>query len=81
MSEYLNFVQLQARPGMKTQIWGIESKSSGNLLGMIQWYGAWRQYVFYPSENTLFNTGCLSEIREFIWRLMEAWRNERIAKP
>jgi hypothetical protein len=71
MSEYLNFVKLVPKPGIKTEIWGIESRRSGDLLGIIQWYGPWRQYVFFPSEETLFNSGCLMDIREFISTLME----------
>ncbi len=54
----------------KTEIWNIISKSSGFILGQIRWFGAWRQYCFYPSANCIFNTSCISDISGMIKELM-----------
>jgi hypothetical protein len=70
---YINFVE---RPDQKrkTMVWWIVSKSSGSVLGKIKWYGAWRQYCFYPENYTIFNTGCMESINEFIKEQMAARR-------
>ena len=59
----------------KTRILHVISVNQGNTLGAIRWYGAWRQYCFYPSANTIWNTECLSEIRGAIIGLMEERKN------
>lgn len=53
-------------PGKATRRWDILSRSSGGPLGWIAWYGAWRQYVFYPAPDTLYNNGCLESIQAFL---------------
>ena len=50
----------------KTEIWNILSKSSGFILGQIKWYGAWRQYCFFPSSQCVFNIGCMDDIKKKI---------------
>jgi hypothetical protein len=39
----------------------------GGVLGAIQWYGAWRQYCFFPDSSTapVFNPDCLERIAAF----------------
>lgn len=54
----------------KTPIILVQSKSGGYLLGKIKWYGAWRQYCFYPEPETIFNTGCMDDIQRVILDLM-----------
>lgn len=58
----------------KTEIWNIISKSSGFILGQIKWYGAWRQYCFWPSSQCVFNTGCMDDIQKMIKKLMDQRR-------
>jgi len=55
----------------KTEIWNIISKSSGFILGQIKWYGAWRQYCFWPSPHAVFNIGCMDDIKKVIVELMD----------
>lgn len=40
-------------------------------IGEIKWYSQWRQYCFFPDEETIYSVGCLKEINDFINRLME----------
>jgi hypothetical protein len=72
MSSYLLF-EPQPAAG-KTTIMRVVSKSSSDVLGTIRWYGAWRQYVFYPSAGTLFSAGCMEDINAVIRELMDARR-------
>jgi len=40
-------------------------------LGAIHWYGAWRQYCFYPADGSTFSNGCLRDIASFLDELNE----------
>ena len=63
-SKYMEAI-IQAATGT-TWRWWITSKSSGDTLGSIRWYGPWRQYCFFPTEGTLFNSGCMESLVEFL---------------
>jgi len=67
-SKYMEFSKIGSTG--KTDIWDILSKSSGFILGTIKWYGAWRQYCFFPSANCVFNTDCMDDIKKMIFELM-----------
>lgn len=71
MSEYLWFQEYPSDSG-KTLVVKILSKSSGDRLGSIRWYGPWRQYCFYPSPDTIFNKGCMNDVVKYIDKLMKA---------
>ncbi len=58
----------------KTEIWNVLSRSTEFILGQIKWYPQWRQYCFFPSPNSVFNTGCLDHINGFIKELMSKRR-------
>ena len=64
MSKYLKFELLEQKP--KTKVIEVISKSHNNRLGIIKWYGAWRQYTFFPESDTLFNTECLNDVITYI---------------
>ncbi|RPJ00147.1 MAG: hypothetical protein EHM36_15050 [Deltaproteobacteria bacterium] len=55
----------------KTDVWNVISKTRGTVLGQIKWFGAWRQYCFWPSPDTLFNTECMADISKVIRELMQ----------
>jgi len=67
-SKYIEFNKIGSTG--KTDIWDILSKSSGFILGKIKWYGAWRQYCFFPSPNCVFNNSCMDDIKKMISELM-----------
>ena len=69
MSKYIRFETYAQKP--KTKLYGVVNIKSGFRIGIIKWYGAWRQYCFYPDEETIFNTDCMEYIIEFIKKLME----------
>lgn len=74
-SEYLEFSLIEQRP--KTKIIGIWAKKNGGRLGLIKWYGPWRQYAFFPENETLYNIGCLGEIQAYIKKMMEGRRKTK----
>ena len=54
-----------------TQVWNVLMIRHGlESLGEIRWFGRWRQYAFFPLENTLYSAGCMRDIAEHIERLM-----------
>ena len=59
----------------KTELWAVVSKRGGHFLGSLGWYARWRQYAFYPAENTVYSAGCLRDIASFIDVMMKARRN------
>lgn len=74
-TKYLRFREL-ARPGRKTRYVEIISLSQGLLLGTILWYGAWRQYVFEPEPDTVWNNDCLLDVQQVLAEL----RADRLAR-
>lgn len=57
---FLTFNELS--PLAKTKVIGVQNKDSGVGLGLIKFWGAWRQYTFQPYENTVLNSDCMIEI-------------------
>lgn len=77
MSAYLNFELVEdVSEKRKTQIWDVVSVSSGTCLGQIKWWGAWRQYTFFPSPHTVFNTDCILAIAGELQSLNEEHRRK-----
>ena len=70
--KYIYFEFIENKP--RTQVWECRDMSHKNL-GIIQWRSAWRQYCFFPSDNTLYNNQCLLDIADFINQLMEKRRS------
>lgn len=70
-NNYIEFHDVSSSyPSRKTETWRVVSKNNSSTLGTIRWYGAWRQYCFFPTNFTVFNDGCLEKITEFIVTLM-----------
>lgn len=72
MSKYLEFTTVERKA--KTDVIEVESKVSGDILGVIKWFGRWRQYSFFPRPETIFNTECLNDIVNYI-KVLHSWRN------
>jgi len=69
MKEYVEFELLEKKP--KTNTYVVKTRSGENL-GTISWYFPWRQYVFYPYDQTIWSEGCLQQVTDFIHNLMQA---------
>ena len=68
MSQYITFHKLSDTG--KTEVWSVNSQNHGNRLGLIKWYGPWRQYAFWPDAETVWNPACLDDATVFIRGLM-----------
>lgn len=72
-TKYKYFYFELARPidlKKKTQTWFCVSNHN-DCLGIVKWFPRWRQYCFFPEEETVFSTGCLNDAVDFIKQLNE----------
>ncbi len=55
----------------KTRRWHIRNRNSGATLGVVEWYGAWRQYIFTPQQfaDIVLAASCLDDIARFLERM------------
>ena len=60
-TKYLDFIEFE-NTGRKTRVYGVYNKNSGNIIGCIKWYNKWRQYCFYPMNDTIFSNDCMNDI-------------------
>jgi len=74
--EYIEIWSIGHSKSGKTAIYRVQNKHSTEKLGIIQWYGPWRQYTFQVSDGlkVIFSAGCLRDIAAFTARVTEAHR-------
>lgn len=70
MSKYLKFERHEVVP----EISDVISKRQKQCLGTILYYPPWKQYVFEPISNTIFNDECLKDIFAEIAELNQLMR-------
>ena len=68
-TQYLKFIVMSKTD--KTVVLSVTSVRTGSMLGVIKWYGQWRQYTFHPEDNTIFNPQCLADINSVINEMMD----------
>lgn len=66
--KYIHFEKVAETP--KTSSWICRSNRSNDDLGMVKWYGPWRQYCYFSAGGSVYNVGCLSDISNFIEQVM-----------
>lgn len=64
-SKYLAF-ELDDHYEGATERVTVVAKKRLEVLGEIKWFGRWRQYAFFPSALTVWNTECLDDIKACI---------------
>jgi len=69
-NKYIGFQEF-ILPSRKTPIYIVYNIQTDEDLGVIKWWGAWRQYCFFPNKNTLYSIGCLIEINKFLEELKD----------
>ena len=69
--EYLIFEKAAQQPP-KTSIWECKNAKSETVLGIVKWYGAWRQYCYFPTVQAVYSAGCLKDIVDFIGQIDKA---------
>jgi len=79
--EYFRVFECEPEPRRKTRRYLIRSRRDDSHLGTIQWYGAWRQFVFIPVADevadTVWSTGCLRDVIDAIEWIADKRRRER----
>lgn len=83
MKFHLKFVRTNKPKGKKTNSYKIFKVMNAprfydgeEYLGIIKWYGAFRQYVFYPDKDTMWSKGCLELINRFLDKVNKRHRNK-----
>ena len=74
-TRWLLFQDVTPVPG-RTRIIRILSRTKGDCLGHIRWFGRWHQYAFHPAPDTWFNAQCLEDIQTQVRWLMSVWRDD-----
>lgn len=68
-TQYLRFVEFPKRE--KTRIIAVMNIHHEQIIGMIKWFGRWRQYCFFPSSETVWNINCLNDVNSVIIMLAD----------
>jgi hypothetical protein len=63
--------------GPKTAVWGVFSKHHDDKLGVIKWFGPWRQYCFFSMDVAVFSSGCFQDLTKFLVSLNEGRKKGR----
>lgn len=64
--EYITIRWVGTSESGKTDKYDVLNNRSGDRLGVIKWFGRWRQYVFIPDQLTVYSRGCMCDIAEFV---------------
>ena len=64
ITQYMVFTLVEKMP--RTNVWVVSNKRDNGYLGLIRWYGPWRQYCYMPGLDVVLNRGCLERIIKFI---------------
>jgi hypothetical protein len=75
-TEYLRFIEFQKKE--KTRVIAVMNKHHQEIIGMIKWFGRWRQYCFFPSSETIWNINCLCDINSIITMLADERKKKAI---
>lgn len=75
IGQYLTAEKVE-RPSLKTEVWAIYGDEGNDRLGMVKWYGSWRQYTFQPEPITVFHAGCLYDLAAFVTKMNTRHREE-----
>ena len=76
IGQYLQVQDLPRRPGRTTDRWQVLG-NGGDVLGVVQWFGRWRQYTFDPAPGTTFNATCLRDIAAWLDKINRERRASR----
>jgi hypothetical protein len=74
---YLRFEDRPRPAGAKTRVIAVHNRRHGDLLGVIRWFGPWRQYIFEPFGLAIYSADCLADIQEALQRAQLEHRRRR----
>ena len=58
-------------------VWSCRSNANEWQIGQVYWYPRWRRYCYFPTEETVYDVGCLEDIVVFIRELMRDRKTRR----
>jgi hypothetical protein len=73
---YLRFAL--ARNTGKTKVIWVVNIHHDEIIGIIKWFGRWRQYCFFPENQTIWNIDCLNDVNAVIKSLMDERKTKKI---
>ncbi len=77
MKTYLEFHRLRKKKGQKTERFMVKHVlGNPEIIGLIRWHGAWRQYVLDPERYTFWSKGCLETVAKFLDKLNKRQRQK-----
>ena len=65
-----------------------ENKKTPNLIiiknkmkiGVIKWYTPWRKFCFFPENNTVWDSQCISQVLSLVDLCNDRWKNQKKEK-
>lgn len=70
VEKYIKIVPKGKSPSGVTNRWVVQNVRTNDLVGWIQWHGAWRRYCFFDAEASLYDSDCLRLIADFLDKAM-----------
>jgi hypothetical protein len=74
LGKYMIARLIETRP--KTEVYGVFSAHHGDKLGVIKWFGPWRQYCFFSMDVAVFSAGCFRDLAMFLIQLNVAHKKK-----
>jgi len=65
--QFIHFEKIEDSP--RHMWWSCHENKTCNELGEVRWFLSWKQYAFWPNENSVYSVGCLKDIAAFIAQL------------
>jgi uncharacterized protein YprB with RNaseH-like and TPR domain len=75
-TQYLRFVEFEKK--QKTKVIAVMNKHHEEIIGMIKWFSRWRQYCFFPTNNTVWNINCLNDVNLVITMLTDERKKKTV---
>ena len=47
-------------------LYTIVTRRDRAIIGRIEWYARWKEWVLVPDEGTVWSAGCLDDVADFI---------------
>ncbi len=66
---YFTVEEQPLEAGRMTHKYHCIARSGCGILAVIKWHGSWRQFCFFPTEGSLWSTGCLEDVLSFMAEL------------
>lgn len=70
LGRYLTAVPMGRSPRSS---WRILSRA-GDVIGRVEWYSEWSQFVLVADPNAVYSSGCLRDVARFVDEITRAVR-------